>query len=205
MRRRLAISRLDLLLGVLALVSVLVYVGVAASLNEVGYPLDDAWIHQTYARNLVRTGQWAFVPGQVSSASTAPLFTLLLTPAYVLGISHFFWTFGLGVMTLWLAGSLNARLAGQLWPGVPGARLWTGVLTVLSWHHVWAAASGMETMLFATLALAVIWVTWTDTEYLGKQASVRGHGSTRPAGWADRRSVDADPTRRGDSGCPGWS
>ena len=173
MKRRLTISRLDLLLGLLALVSVLVYVGVAASFSEVGYPLDDAWIHQTYARNLASTGQWAFVPGQVSSASTAPLFTLLLTPAHILGISHFFWTFGLGVMALWLAGSLNVRLAGQLWPGVPGARLWTGVFTVLSWHHVWAAASGMETMLFAALALAMIWVTWTDAERLSKEASAR--------------------------------
>ncbi len=72
MKRCVTISPLDLLLGFLALVSVLVYVGVAARLDEVGYPLDDAWIHQTYARNLARTGQWAFVPGQVSSASTAP-------------------------------------------------------------------------------------------------------------------------------------
>lgn len=174
MKRRITISRLDLLLGLLALVSVLVYVSEAARLNEVGYPLDDAWIHQTYARNLARTGQWAFVPGQVSSASTAPLFTLLLTPAYILGISHFVWTFGLGVVALWLAGSLNARLAGRLWPGVPGVRLWTGVFTVLSWHYVWAAASGMETMLFTALALATIWVTWIDAEQLTGDASSQG-------------------------------
>jgi len=173
-KRRVTISHLDLLLGFLALVSVLVYVGVAASLDEVGYPLDDAWIHQTYARNLAHTGQWAFIPGQVSSASTAPLYTLLLVPAYALGIPHFLWTFGLGVGALWLAGSLNARLAGQLWPRVPGVRLWTGVLTVLSWHHVWAAASGMETMLFAALALATIWATWIDAGHLDKATSARG-------------------------------
>ncbi len=174
MKRCVTISPLDLLLGFLALVSVLVYVGVAARLDEVGYPLDDAWIHQTYARNLARTGQWAFVPGQVSSASTAPLYTLLLVPAYALGIPHFLWTFGLGIGALWLAGSLNVRLAGKLWPGVPGVRLWTGVLTVLSWHHVWAAASGMETMLFTALALATIWVTWTDAEHLDQATSVQG-------------------------------
>lgn len=167
------LARSDVLLMVLALMGVLAYVGEAARLHEVGYPLDDAWIHQTYARNLGRDGEWAFVPGQVSSASTAPLFTVLLSPAYILGISHFFWTFGLGAVALGLAGWLNARLAGQLWPDVPGARLWTGALTVLSWHNVWAAASGMETMLFATLALAVIWLTWQDAAYLDGRPSVR--------------------------------
>ncbi|NTV00188.1 MAG: PEGA domain-containing protein [Methanoregulaceae archaeon] len=34
-----------------------------------GFPLDDAWIHQTYARNLVKIGQWAFIPGIPSAGS----------------------------------------------------------------------------------------------------------------------------------------
>jgi hypothetical protein len=170
---RVVVLRSDLLLMALALIGVLTYAGAAARLHEVGYPLDDAWIHQTYARNLGRDGEWAFVPGQASSASTAPLFTVLLSPAYVLGISHFFWTFGLGAVALGLAGWLNARLAGQLWPDIPGVSLWTGVLTVLSWHNVWAAASGMETMLFAALALAVIWLTWQDVAYLDGRPLVR--------------------------------
>ena len=35
-----------------------------------GFALDDAWIHQTYGRNLGLTGLWAFVPGVPSAAST---------------------------------------------------------------------------------------------------------------------------------------
>lgn len=163
-----SISRDDLLLVLLALLGVLTYVGSAARAGDLGYPLDDAWIHQTYARNLIRHGEWAFVPGQPSSASTAPLFTLLLSPAYLLGVSHFVWTFGVGVVALSLAGCLNARLASRLWPGVPGVRLWTGILTVLSWHNVWAAASGMETMVFTTLALGLIWLTWRDADDLNE-------------------------------------
>ncbi|MGQ9850219.1 MAG: hypothetical protein ACUVSU_09240 [Aggregatilineaceae bacterium] len=171
--RRIPVRRDDLLLILLAALSVIVYVGSAAHLNEVGYPLDDAWIHQTYARNLAEHGEWAFVPGQPSSASTAPLFSVLLSPAYILGLSHFVWTFGVGVLALGLAGCLNARLADRLWAAVPGARLWTGVLTVLSWHNVWAAASGMETMLFGMLALAMIWVTWVDAARLSKDPAHR--------------------------------
>jgi hypothetical protein len=44
-----------------------------------GFPLDDGWIHQTYARNLAEYGQWAYLPGTISGGSTSPLWTLLLS------------------------------------------------------------------------------------------------------------------------------
>ena len=44
----------------------------ALGYGEAGFPLDDAWIHQVYARNLATTGVWAFVPGQTSAGSTSP-------------------------------------------------------------------------------------------------------------------------------------
>ncbi len=161
-RLRRVVARDDLIVLALAAIGVVLYVTAAVRLDAAGYPLDDAWIHQTYARNLVEHGEWAFVPGQPSSASTAPLYTLLLAGAYLLDVSHFVWTFALGALSLSAAGWVSVRLAGYLWPDVGGARLWTGVLVVLSWHLVWAAASGMETMLFTALALALVWATWAD-------------------------------------------
>ncbi|MCZ7538866.1 MAG: hypothetical protein M5U29_02885 [Anaerolineae bacterium] len=161
-RLRHVAARDDLIVLVVAAIGVLLYVAAALQLSDSGYPLDDAWIHQTYAHNLAERGEWAFVPGQPSSASTAPLYSLLLAGAYLLRVSHFAWTFALGALSLSAAGWISARLAGHLWPDVGGARLWTGVLVALSWHLVWAAASGMETMLFAALALALIWATWAD-------------------------------------------
>jgi len=56
---------------VTAVISVLGYLLAAGFTFRLGFPLDDAWIHQTYARNLVATGQFAFVPGQTSSGSTS--------------------------------------------------------------------------------------------------------------------------------------
>jgi len=154
--------RRDALIGLVALVSVLVYVLAARSLDATGFPLDDAWIHQTYARNLAERGEWAFVPGEPSAASTSPLYTVLLAAGYALGVPFFVWAFALGAVTLACAGWVNARLAGMLFPDLLGALLWTGLMTVLAWHMVWAAASGMETLLFALLALVVIGLAWRE-------------------------------------------
>ena len=63
-----------------------------------GFPLDDAWIHQTYARNLARSGQLAFVPGVPSAGSTAPLWSFLLSIGYLLGAPYQIWTYGLGII-----------------------------------------------------------------------------------------------------------
>ena len=65
-----------------------------------GFPLDDAWIHQTYARNLARSGQLAFVPGIPSAGSTAPLWSFLLSLGYLLGVPFQIWTYGLGLILL---------------------------------------------------------------------------------------------------------
>ena len=128
-----------------------------------GFPLDDAWIHQTYARNLVERGEWSFMPGQPSAGSTAPAWSLLLAVGYLLtrGIP-FAWTYLLGAACLvgmgWTAQSISARR-------VPGGKIpWIGLFLVGEWHLVWAALSGMETALMGFCVLLVIW-------WLGRQSN----------------------------------
>ncbi len=173
MRKSRLVDQPDLLIALLAGVSVLVYVVAAAIMDRVGFPLDDAWIHQTYARNLARHGEWAFVPGQTSTASTSPLYTLLLAVGYILHIPFFAWTFALGMVTLAGAGWLGRRLAAILFPDLPA--LWTGLAMVLAWHLVWAASSGMETMLFCTLSLLVVWMAWRGMAW--REMAWRGQNS----------------------------
>ena len=71
--------RTVIILGFLAAVSVSAYLLASMFQRGPGFPLDDAWIHQTYARNLATLGEWSFVPGQPSAGSTAPLWSLLLS------------------------------------------------------------------------------------------------------------------------------
>jgi hypothetical protein len=118
-----------------------------------GYPLDDAWIHQTYARNMADYGQWMFIPGVVSGGSTSPLWTLLLTPAHLVGFNPVLWTTILGFISLvmlgWLA-YLFLREQTEI-----NSTWWLAGIVLLEWHFVWAALSGMETLLQTILNLGI--------------------------------------------------
>ncbi len=149
--------------SLLAIVVVSMYAGVAVLRGHSGFPLDDAWIHQTYARNWAETGQLAYVPGVPSAGSTAPLWTLLLSVAYRFKIDPYLWTMLLGALSLAISAWLLSRLADRLAPARSAVSWLVGLAGVLEWHLVWAAASGMETMLFVALGLALIDRVWAES------------------------------------------
>jgi hypothetical protein len=146
-----------------AAIVVSLYAGVAAARGHSGYPLDDAWIHQTYARNWAETGQLAYVVDLPSAGSTAPLWTLLLSVAYRLQIDPYGWALLLGMITLALSAWLLSRLADQLLPNRSVVSWLVGLACVFEWHLIWAAASGMETLLFIAFALALIDRLWAES------------------------------------------
>jgi hypothetical protein len=128
------------------------FLGLSAR-NGSGFPLDDAWIHQTYARNLARNGRLEFIPGTSSAGSTAPLWTILLALGYLLRLPYLLWAYLLGGLSLiWLAWS-GMNLWRALWPALSSRDWLVGVVLVLTWPLLWAAASGMETLFFAAMAL----------------------------------------------------
>ncbi|MDD5370229.1 MAG: hypothetical protein PHQ40_14195 [Anaerolineaceae bacterium] len=119
--------------------------------------MDDAWIHQTYARNLAIHGQWAYIPGEPSGGSTSPLWTSLLAIGYLLRLSPYLWTNFLGWLCLWglaLSGEGFYRKKFSRKPRFP----WVGTLLIFEWHLVWAAGSGMETLLFSMVATAFLFI-----------------------------------------------
>jgi hypothetical protein len=129
---------------------------------RLGFPLDDAWIHQTYARNLALLGEWAFVPGQPSGASTGPLWSMLLSLGYSLGVGPYPWTFFLGGLSLFFMGVIGYVVFPSLCPKRKTWALAAGIGLLFEWHLVWAAASGMETLTFSvvgTLVLALLLIS----------------------------------------------
>ena len=155
----------------LALLPGLFYLAVSTyGFGFTGFPLDDAWIHQTYARNLAEEGQLAFVPGVPSAGSTSPLWSLLLSLGYLLGVPYKGWAYGLGIVFLGLTGWTAARLGHRLFPESLWAGPAAGLFCVFEWHLVWAAVSGMETILFVWLSLFLM------ERYLAAASTEPGEG-----------------------------
>jgi hypothetical protein len=180
-RLKATLGRPALVLSVVAALSTAAYLAASGAGGYLGFPLDDAWIHQTYARNLAQLGQFAFVPGQPSAGSTAPAWTALLALGYLLRVDYRWWAYGLGAGLLALNAWLAFRLVLQLRPGARGAAWAAGLLVAVEWHLVWAAASGMETLLFtANILLAFLVPPERHGFWLG--ACVGGSLLVRPDG-----------------------
>jgi len=98
--------RLPIFLAVIATFSLGSYLWLSSRYSDFGFPLDDAWIHQTYARNLVERGEWSFTPGQPSAGSTSPLWSAILAIGYLFKIRPTSWAYFLGWILLWLGATL---------------------------------------------------------------------------------------------------
>ena len=149
-------GRPGILVLALAAATAMLYLGWAWAYGEPGFPLDDGWIHQTYARNLAHHGQWAFNLGEASAGSTSPLWSLLLALGYALRIDFRLWTFALGAGMLGGTAWAAQRLTAGLFPDARRLAWMVGGFCVLEWHLAWAAFSGMETLLFAAMSLILL-------------------------------------------------
>lgn len=142
------------------------YLLASARLRGPGFPLDDAWIHLTYARNLGLSGEWSFIPGKPSSGSTSPLWTVLLSLSFAARLDRpEVWAYLLGILSL-----LGLALAGETYfrQGMKdvvlpkGQFAWiplAGIFLAGEYHLVWASVSGMETVLMAAVyVLGLVWV-----------------------------------------------
>jgi Tetratricopeptide repeat len=155
-------SALFVVPSLLALAVSLYFVLAAGAANGAfGFPLDDAWIHLSFARTFAATGRFAdFVGGPVTSGSTSPLFTLLEALLWRLVHNELAVGYGLGIAAFLLAAPLMARVLlnenhGQPWLAAVGVAAF-----VLQPKIVASAASGMETTTAVALSLLCLWQAW---------------------------------------------
>ncbi len=146
-------DRVDIVaIGAVAVGLAAYYSTVTSRVTAPGLPLDDAWIHLQFARNLGTGHGFSYNPGVPSSGSTAPLWTVLLsvpaflrfdlpTSAKVLGV------------TLTIAAALVARQIVLLLTGSRFGATTAGLAVVSSARFTWASLSGMEVPLYCTLAM----------------------------------------------------
>lgn len=152
-----------------------VYLFFCARTYRIGFPLDDAWIHQTYARNFAAGYGWSFETGKVSAGATAPLWTVLLSLGYFFKIDVFLWAFVLGSVLLVGVGIL----AIKVFQGMDPSLSWLGLFFLMEWHFNWASLSGMETILATFVVMGVYYllakrrVGWEVSGFLAASIWIR--------------------------------
>lgn len=116
-------------------------------------PLDDAYIHLSLARTLAEHGVWGLFPGEAASASSSPLWTLVLAALFWLDRPAVRWALLGNAAALGAVIALaDRRLAGcsaSVRTGALLALCLLGALPVLG-------ALGMEHLLHAALVLALV-------------------------------------------------
>lgn len=126
-----------------------------------GFPLDDAWIHLHFARNLAEGAGFSYNPGVPVAGSTAPLWTLLLGVGFAL--------FGPSIVLVKIAGvvaTLAAALAtagaARAWGAPPLTALVSAIALLWTGPMGWGALSGMEVSLAALLVAGALWTHARD-------------------------------------------
>jgi hypothetical protein len=147
-----------------------------------GLPLDDGWIHATYARNLARHHQLCLNPGEPSSGTTSFLWTVLLAggqfaiddpvvlPAFLNAMAQAFLVLLVGLLV-------------RAWTGDALAALTASCSAALLGQLVWLSLTGMETTLFLALALGGIY-SWSRGRLLVAGILMGLLALTRPEGLA---------------------
>ncbi|HET6349669.1 MAG TPA: hypothetical protein VFH88_11360, partial [Candidatus Krumholzibacteria bacterium] len=126
------------------------------------FPLDDPWIHLTYARNLAFHHSFSYFPGDHPTAgSTSPLYTLLLALGFHVTRNEKLLSWVLGILfqagflvmaALWARKRLGSSLLAAAFVLVLGLDARLAILSV----------SGMETSLFLFLMAAAFWA-WAES------------------------------------------
>lgn len=121
-----------------------------------GMPYDDSWIHLTFVRNLAENGVLGFNDGEWSGGTTSLLWDVLLAPVYWLSGRILGTAYLIGTGCYLMAGValyLLLEFAFQPTAWGRGLALAGAVGFATIGPVLYLALSGMETLLFLTLAL----------------------------------------------------
>ena len=142
---------------------VLFAVSASQSNSASGFPLDDAWIHLQFARNLHDFGSFSYFQDRmVTSGSTSPLYTLLLAAGFFLTSNEMILSYACGIVfqvALVILVFLLMRHSSAGKPANTGGLalpLIAAALTALEPRLIYASVSGMETSLFTALLVGAL-------------------------------------------------
>ena len=74
--------------AVLTSLSCIYTLSVCAAWGGIDFSFDDSWIHLQYARTIFEGRPWEYASGIPSTGSSAPLWSIVLAPVFLLGYEH---------------------------------------------------------------------------------------------------------------------
>lgn len=117
-----------------------------------GFPLDDPWIHLTFAKNLIEYGSFSYFKNElVTSGSTSPIYTLLLSLFYIVSKNEFIISYIIGVMFGALLVYMMFKLSLLNFKNSAFISLLAALLIALQPKLNLINVSGMETSMFIFL------------------------------------------------------
>ena len=122
------------------------------------FPLDDAWIHLTYARNLATHGRFSHHPDDpATSGSTAPLYTFLEAAGFLIIRNEYLLAKGLSILFYLGSIFLFFLTSKKTFRHCALATMILSSALAMDWRMLWSALSGMETSCFIFLLLAILY------------------------------------------------
>ena len=128
----------------------------ALSINGyLGFPLDDPWIHLTFAKNLAKYFSFSYFKNEmVTAGSTSPIYTMLLSIGFFISNNEFIISYFLGiglfifaVIYFYKLSSLDFNKENIF------ALLLTAIFVADKWMN-FISISGMETTMFIFILIA---------------------------------------------------
>jgi hypothetical protein len=139
----------------LAAVGWIIFAGIRLA-GAFAYPLDDTYIHMAVARHLIDHGTWGVNAGVSTSASSSPVWTLVLSGAAALGLpldyAPLILSVAGGIAVIVAADALLRDAGMTAWPRALAlvvllALGFVPTLSVLGMEHTWHAALSLGFLL----------------------------------------------------------
>ena len=132
------------------------YLYSALAINGVfGFPLDDPWIHLTFAKNLSEYFSFSYFKNEMATAgSTSPIYTLLLAIGFLVTKNEMILSYFFGILMLIFSGIAFYNLSSlEFAKENYYALIFTAIFVADKWMN-FISVSGMETTMFIFIILA---------------------------------------------------
>jgi arabinofuranosyltransferase len=123
-----------------------------------GFPIDDAWIHLTFAKNIFEYGSFSYYKNELAtSGSTSPLYTMLLSLFFFISTNEFVISYLLGIIFGAALVLMMVKLSLLNFKSSSLLAILTSLLIALQPKLNLISVTGMETSMFIFLISASLY------------------------------------------------